>query len=45
MNDFKIYLSPPNKTELFDIFDVNRDGTISIDEFIRTIIVNYYSNM
>ena len=35
--DFKVGINEENVPLIFDIFDVNRDGTLNIDEFIRAI--------
>ena len=35
--DFKVGISDENVPVLFDIFDVNRDGTLNIDEFLMAI--------
>ena len=36
--DFRIALSPEECRQLFDLFDMNADGTVSYDELMRSVI-------
>lgn len=36
--DFKVGISEENIPTLFEAFDANHDGTINIDEFLRSIV-------
>lgn len=35
--DFKVGINEENVPLIFDIFDVNRDGTLNVDEFLMAI--------
>jgi len=40
MTEYRLGYSKDEIQDLFDLFDVNKDGTLSYDEFLRAIQVN-----
>ena len=38
VKDYRIQVTPEEAHFLFSIFDINQDGTISYDEFLRTVV-------
>ena len=35
--DFRIQISPEEARQLFDLFDINSDGTVDYDELMRSV--------
>ena len=38
IKDYRVQINPDEAQILFQIFDMNRDGSISYDEFLRTVV-------
>jgi Ca2+-binding EF-hand superfamily protein len=36
--DFRIQISPEEARTLFDLFDLNGDGTVDYDELMRSVV-------
>lgn len=36
--DFRIQISPEEARNLFDLFDINGDGTVDYDELMRSVV-------
>ncbi len=39
LQDFKCFLSPYNADKLFGLMDIDKNGSISYDEFLRMVTV------